>query len=83
MKYLLFALLAYVAWRWYVAQTSKDKPVMQPPPTPTPAAVGVEQMVSCAQCGIHLPQSEAVGGPGTLHFCGEEHRLEHARQAPR
>ena len=75
MKYLLLALLAYVAWRWYVAQKPGDEPAVQAPP---PAA-GNEKMVSCAQCGIHLPQSEAIVGPDELHFCSNEHQQEHAR----
>lgn len=76
MKYLLLALLAYLAWRWYVAQRTKDEPAVQasPPPQATDAA---EKMVSCAHCGIHLPQSEALAGQGALHFCSDEHRLKH------
>ena len=30
-------------------------------------------MVSCAHCGVHLPQSEAVTA-GALHYCGSQHR---------
>ncbi|WP_269631729.1 PP0621 family protein [Pelomonas sp. BJYL3] len=37
-------------------------------------------MVSCAECGTHLPQSEAFPGRGG-HFCCAEHRQRHeARQ---
>jgi hypothetical protein len=32
-------------------------------------------MVSCAVCGVHLPQPDAVrGGDGRL-YCSQEHRL--------
>jgi uncharacterized protein len=30
-------------------------------------------MVSCAQCGVHLPESEAIQKDGK-HYCCEEHR---------
>jgi uncharacterized protein len=39
-----------------------------------PAETGkVERMVTCAHCGVHLPESEATAS-GALHFCSEEHR---------
>jgi len=31
-----------------------------------------EQMVPCKQCGVHLPQSEAVRD-GDTFFCSDEH----------
>lgn len=77
MKYLLLVLLAYVAWRWYVAQRSGNEPAAQASPPP---ADNSEKMVSCAQCGIHLPQSEAIAGPGAYHFCCGEHQQEHVRR---
>lgn len=82
MKYLLLGVLAYVAWRWYVAQGSKGEPATQAPPPapPTEGGGGAEKMVSCAQCGIHLPQSEAIDGTGALHFCSDEHRLRYGSQ---
>jgi uncharacterized protein len=47
------------------------------------APVGeIEQMVQCAQCGIHFPKSEAVQGRGTeMVFCCQEHRELHALDA--
>lgn len=77
MKYLLLGLLAYVAWHWYSAQRQKDQPTAQPPESAPPAGSGAERMVSCAECGIHLPQSESIDGRGALHFCSDEHRLRH------
>jgi uncharacterized protein len=32
-----------------------------------------QQMLSCAQCGIHLPRDEALPGRGGV-FCGAQHR---------
>lgn len=76
MKYLLLGLLAYVGWRWYFAQRRQDESA---PQSPAPAGDSAERMVSCAECGIHVPKSEAIDGPGLLHFCSEEHRLRHSR----
>ncbi|MEC5215804.1 uncharacterized protein RCH09_000738 [Actimicrobium sp. GrIS 1.19] len=36
-----------------------------------------EAMVQCAECGIHVPASEAVAGAGALMFCCPEHRALH------
>ncbi len=79
MKYLLFGLLAYLAWRWYTAQRSNDEPAVQAPPSPAPSVNGPEKMVSCAQCGVYLPQSEAISGVGELHFCSTEHRHQYSQ----
>jgi uncharacterized protein len=35
----------------------------------------VENMVSCANCGIHLPEKDAIR-EGERFFCSEEHRNE-------
>jgi uncharacterized protein len=32
-----------------------------------------ERMVKCAQCGIHLPESESIAD-GAAHYCCAEHR---------
>jgi uncharacterized protein len=31
-------------------------------------------MVSCAHCGLHLPQPDALEGEGGRHYCSAEHR---------
>lgn len=33
----------------------------------------IEQMVACAHCGVHVPESEGVTSGGHF-FCSEEHR---------
>ncbi len=99
MKYLIWALVLYCAWRWYL--TSKEKAARDEAealrtgapdaarnsaPAPGPAARsaaalqegGVEKMVGCAHCGIHLPLSEALTGADQRHYCCEEHRALHA-----
>ena len=38
-----------------------------------------EAMVACAQCGLHLPASEAMPGRGGV-FCCEAHRGAYERE---
>lgn len=38
-------------------------------------------MVECAHCGLHLPRTEALAGPGGT-FCSEAHRAAGAKATP-
>ncbi len=87
MKYLIWAVILYFAWRWYLAskeKTSGDDDARAAGPasgTAASAATGtepVEKMVGCAHCGIHLPLSEALTGADHRSYCCEEHRALHA-----
>lgn len=40
-----------------------------------PAGAG-EDMVKCAQCGVHLPRSESLTMHGKF-YCSPEHQREH------
>jgi uncharacterized protein len=71
MKFLLWALVIYLGWRWFTAQ---KKSVAD---QTAPADNGAEKMVQCAHCGIHLPASEAISGPDSTIFCSQEHSLMH------
>jgi uncharacterized protein len=69
MKYLLILLLVLVVI-WAVKRGRAPKP----PQTPkTPESSAPSEMVTCAQCGIHLPQDEAVSGQKGL-YCSTDHR---------
>ena len=74
MKFVLWALVIYLGWRWFAAQ---KKTVAGVEPKAPGAEEGVEQMVQCAQCGIHLPASEAIAGPERKLFCSYEHSSQH------
>lgn len=47
-----------------------------PPPAAPPPAHELEAMVSCAECGTHLPAGEALPGRGG-QFCSASHRAAH------
>lgn len=71
MKFFLWALVIYLGWRWLTAQkrTAADQTAS--------TENGAEKMVQCAQCGIHLPISEAITGSDRKLFCSQEHSLTH------
>lgn len=39
-------------------------------------AAGPEDMVRCAQCGVHLPRSESVTTQGSF-YCSADHERAH------
>jgi uncharacterized protein len=83
-KYLIWAVVIYLAWRWYIVSKqssagSAPSTESTPPASKSAADNVAEAMVKCAQCGIHLPQSEAVHGADTVTFCSEDHRRLHGK----
>ena len=87
MKFLLWALVLYLVWRWYQSTQNKikrdaasesDKAFQSPQSNEqTVAAELVEKMVSCSYCGIHVPLSEAVQSNSSSFFCSIEHQRQH------
>lgn len=67
MKYLL--LIAFAAVIWWVWK----KRSQQPAERSAPVSAAPEQMVSCAHCGVFLPQSDGIIDEG-VYFCTEAHR---------
>lgn len=61
---------------WLLRGMRKPRLPDVPPP---PAPQGPDEMVACAQCGVHLPRSEALPGRGGV-FCGEAHRNAYESQ---
>jgi uncharacterized protein len=82
MKFVLFLVLMLVVV-WMVRGALRRR-VDPPPSAPTAAkpADHSEDMVACAQCGVHLPRSEALPGRGGL-FCGEPHCQAFEQGQPR
>lgn len=64
LKWLIFIAIGFVVYRWL----SRGSAAL-----PSGAKrEAVEQMVKCAQCGVHFPLNEAVVCEG-FHFCCEPH----------
>lgn len=70
LKLLFFALVVYVLWRVMFGRprTGYSGPGMRIPP----GGGAAEDMVRCAQCGVHLPRSESLTRGGDF-FCSAEH----------
>ena len=80
MKFIL-VVLAVVVLLWMLrgsVRRARTPGPSRPGPTAAP-----QQMLSCAQCGVHLPRDEALPGRGGV-FCDEAHRaaFERAHPAP-
>lgn len=67
---LLLAVIAVVYWilKSYRRSVDAGQPQSQ--------AEKSEEMVRCAQCGVHLPKSESILTGGN-YFCSEAHRRAH------
>lgn len=78
MKYLIF-LLAVVVLLWLLRGALRGRNL--PPGAQPPKGALPQQMLACAQCGIHLPLNEALPGRGGV-FCGDAHREAYERAHP-
>lgn len=82
MKFVLvFGVVVFGIWLWrhnrQVERTLRKNSPQAARPHSTDGAEGKPaQMVSCAQCGLHLPLSEAVAGPRG-NYCTHAHRSAH------
>jgi uncharacterized protein len=74
MKYLIVILVVVVVLSLLLGKRRKRSP------GPRGRAGGPEGMVRCAQCGIHLPRSEALLKEGRT-YCSTAH-LEQDRRTP-
>ena len=68
MKFLLVLLVFLLAaWLWRSGrQKNPDTP--KPPVQKSP-----QDMVSCARCGLHIPQAESVQGLDGVYCCHAHH----------
>jgi len=63
--FVLLAVAAYLVWKSLLRAGRRTD--AQPP------AATAQAMVSCAHCGLHLPQADALV-VGNRYFCSDEHR---------
>lgn len=67
--FLGLALVVYVAWRMLQRNRNRDSAAGASGTSPRPALA----MVSCANCGLHLPRPDAFA-EGEHFYCCEDHR---------
>jgi uncharacterized protein len=76
MKYLVVVLVvAVVAWL-LLRPRKAEPPKGQRPPPEKP---GLQEMLQCRHCGVHLPRAEALVDERGA-FCSEAHRLAGPRE---
>ncbi len=72
-KLLVLVLVVLVAYAFVKALAAKGRASGA-----EPKAHAGERMVPCSQCGLNLPESEALT-EGTRYFCCDEHRRQFGR----
>jgi len=86
MKYLLVLAVLWVAiWLWrknrreemHDAMRERAAKARQQQRT---AASQPQAMVRCAHCGLHLPATDAIAGPGGAVYCSTAHREAASQQ---
>lgn len=80
MKYLLVLAVLWVAiWLWRknrreeMRETMREEAARAAKRPPAPPA-SPQAMLRCAHCGLHLPASDAIAGPGDAVYCSAAHR---------
>lgn len=71
MKYLLVLLVIVIAvgiWRNNRRQEAVERQQARPQPLPSP-----QTMVACANCGLHLPASDALVDSAKRLYCSADH----------
>ncbi len=71
MKYLI--LIVVLALVFSMLARKRSRPPEHKPDPHVPPKPPVLNMVTCAQCGLHLPLDEALPGQGGV-FCSAAHR---------
>lgn len=65
---LLVALVGIWAWRSARGDKAQDQVKREQPPA-------LQEMASCALCGVHFPQAEGLSGKSGI-YCSAEHRTQ-------
>ena len=72
MKFILLLLAVFVLL-WMLRGSLRRGRPPRPPKGPPQGPPQAQDMLQCAQCGLHLPRDESLPGKGGV-FCGEAHR---------
>jgi uncharacterized protein len=76
LKYFVVLLVVVFVYWFFKVHKSRLK---APDERPRAAGGSGEDMVRCAQCGVHLPRSESLMS-GQVFYCTPEHRLQHQKK---
>ena len=79
MKFLLLVLAVFVLF--WLLRGSVRRARGPRPPAPSSPSEATQPMLSCAQCGLHLPRDDALPGRGGV-FCGAAHRAAYEQAHP-
>jgi uncharacterized protein len=77
MKFLVWGVLIFIVVMWLLRMKKSARKPKAEQDHAGSKHDATETMIRCAQCGIHIPVSEAVIGRSDAVFCSEEHRLKH------
>ncbi|MCB1889298.1 MAG: hypothetical protein KDH20_16950 [Rhodocyclaceae bacterium] len=69
--FLLLLMLVVFMARRALTRIGSNRPEARPDPPG-----GAERMLACSQCGLHIPESEAIRAGGDA-FCCPEHQRQH------
>ncbi len=78
MKFIVLV-LAVLVLLWLLKGATQRR--VRPPTRKPEGSAAPHPMVTCAHCGLHLPQGESLPGRGGV-FCGEAHRAEYEKKHP-
>lgn len=84
MKYLLLILglgLVALLLGFKGARPSAPRKTARRPADEDRPKAGAQEIVACAECGLHLPADEALPGRGG-HFCSAAHRAAYESRHP-
>jgi len=76
MKYLIVLFVVALAiWLWRRNRREEmEEAAKAAKPAARPRVGEPQAMVRCAHCGLHLPASDAIAGPGGGVYCSIAHR---------